>query len=214
MAEHRDHNYSATLLRCTVLLTDCCNSQFFLFQAQCWHYSKASKFSKFKIFQKIWYICWNSILIDFFINLILQYHSLKLLPVSNQLVYCICIGIGLLCLYFWQIFERSAIAVTRHCSPINTTGPSTPVSQCGLFCPEYSDRQRCVWFSKPCIHRKVPTGPELGPGAFPGVMNWTPISLYTGGLDRKLEMSSSGGICPPCVSYWYPSSQMWHRWGN
>ena len=34
MVEHRDHNYSATLLRCTLLLTDCCNLQLFLFQAQ------------------------------------------------------------------------------------------------------------------------------------------------------------------------------------
>ena len=35
MVEHRDHNYSATLLRCTLLLTGCCNLQFFLFQTQC-----------------------------------------------------------------------------------------------------------------------------------------------------------------------------------
>ena len=109
--------------------------------------------------------------------------------------------IGLLYLYFWQIAERSASAVTSHCSPINTTSPSTPVGAVVSF---VQNRQRSSGFqslhpSKSSHRARIGTG-----GTFPGVMNWTQISLRSClGLDRKFEMSLSSDICPPSVPSWY-----------
>ena len=109
--------------------------------------------------------------------------------------------IGLLYLYFWQIAERSASAVTSHCSPINTTSPSTPVGAVVSF---VQNRQRSSGFqslhpSKSSHRARIGTG-----GTFPGVMNWTQISLRSClGLDRKFEMSLSSDIWPPSVPSWY-----------
>ena len=93
--------------------------------------------------------------------------------------------LGRLYLYVWQISERSPIAAMSHCSPINTRGACTRqrlAPKCGLFLTKESVYGRIIvdasGFLTPCIHWKVPRGPSVCVWTgFPGVMNWTLISL-------------------------------------
>ena len=180
MTEHCDHNHTGTLLWRVVLLTDCYNLQFFLFQTQCWHWQEQSiRFLGLRFSTKVGFLGLSFLYESFCILVHCVFHRnimfhMLFSQFHNQFQYGQTVSpfkfvfcIGFVYLYFWQMGERSASAVTRHCSRNKYHGSVDVIHRAPPFVRILRSSTRLV--SKPCASiEKFPQGPNWDRGRSQG----------------------------------------------